>query len=114
MRTGLLILLLLSWVASPAFAAYRVYKIKVEQYNAYGKLERTETVLTTLDPYQYEHYHSGYRWIRVILNDTWYCPGDTGNRRKYCDPPKVKPRGLANYDHEKRYPVPYTRQPVIP
>jgi len=99
-------------------AAYRVYKLKVESYNAKGKLERTEVVLSSLDHFQYEHYYGGYRWMKVQLLDTWYCSGDTAHRR-YCDRPKEPPLSADRvpssvYDHPSRVQLPYSRQPVIP
>jgi hypothetical protein len=85
-------------------AAYRVYKHKVEHYDEKGKKIRTETVLSTLDHVQYEYYHSGYKWMRVQLENTWYCPGDTSGYRSYCPEPKVKNPGQG--------PIPYNRQPI--
>ena len=98
----------------PAAASYRVYQLKIEYYDAYGKLEKTDHVLSILDRLQYEHYYSGYRWSRVTMDDTWYCPGDTGNHREYCPRPKEPVRGPASLAHESRVPLPLNRQPIIP
>lgn len=96
-----------------AQGAFRVYKHRVIHYDAFGNVVKKETVVTTLDYLQYEHYHSGYRWARVEMVDTWYCPGDT-SRRKYCDPPKSQNRIPASLERDKRIELPYNRQPVIP
>lgn len=95
-----------------ALGSYRVHQLKVIQYDAFGKPKKTEVVLSTLDHLQYEHYHGGYRWARVELMDTWYCPGDT-SRKKYCKKPVLKERDIAS-EKEKRTAIPYTRLPVIP
>lgn len=108
MRAALLILLL----CDLAWGSYRVHRLKVRHYDAYGRLKRTEFVLSSLDHVQYEHYHGGYRWDRVELVDTWYCPGDT-SRRRFCPKPKVKDR-LPAALRDTRVPIPYTRQPIIP
>lgn len=98
-----------------AFASYRVYKLRVTQYDISTKKNITRVVTSTLDHLQYESYHAGYGRMKVDLVDTWYCPGDT-SRKKYCDKPKEKDtvRGPAAYNREKRTPLPYNRQPVIP
>lgn len=108
---GLVILLVLA--AFQAHAAFRVYKHRVIHYDAFGNVVKKETVLSTLDHLQYEHYHGGYRWAHVELVDTWYCPGDT-SRRHYCDPPKQRNRVPASLEREKRIEIPYNHQPVIP
>jgi len=95
-------------------ASYRVYQLKIVQYDANGKIDRIYVVMSTLDPFQYENYYAGYRWMHVTLNDTWYCPGDTGHFRKYCPRPIVASRGPSSFDHPKRVDLPYQRQPVIP
>ena len=94
-------------------AAFRVYKLRITHYDAYGNFSKKETVLSTLDHLQYEHYHGGYRWSRVELVNTWYCPGDT-SRRQFCVEPKVKDRVPASLERGKRVGIPYNRQPVIP
>jgi hypothetical protein len=80
-------------------------------------LTKTENVLSTMDHIQYEHYYGGYRWDKVELLDTWYCPGDTSGK-KICDKP-AEPRPLnertpASMERPKRVPLPANRQPVIP
>ena|SRR3989338_8957993 len=99
--------------ALPTHAAFRVYKHRLTHYDAYGNFVKKETVLTTLDHLQYEHYYGGFRWTRVDMVDTWYCPGDT-SRRKFCDPPKERDRVPASLERGKRIELPYNRQPVIP
>lgn len=96
-----------------SFAAYRVYEIKVEHYDTLGTIERTEKVLTTLDPLQYAAFQGGDGRMKVRMQDTWYCPGDT-SRRSYCAKPKVRQRTPASMQHDSRVPLPYNRQPVIP
>ena len=108
MRVLILILLITSL---PAHAAYRLYKLRVTHHDENGKPKKKETVTSTLDPYQYEHYHAGYRWMRVDLLDTWYCPGDT-SRKKPCAKPREPSRLPASMEREKRLPI--NRQPVIP
>ncbi len=98
---------------SPAWAGYRVHQLKVTHYSPKGKVAATEKVLSTLDPYQYEHHHGGFRNMRVVMEDTWYCPGDT-SRQEYCTKPKSSPRrGPASTD-PKRGEIPLNRQPIRP
>jgi hypothetical protein len=104
---------ILTWT-DLAHAGYRVYQLKIEEYNASGKLDKIHLVLSTLDHLQYEHYNAGYGRMRVTLADTWFCPGDTSHFRGYCPPPKVRVRAPASYDPPKRVPLPYNRQPIIP
>jgi hypothetical protein len=105
--------LALALVCPPLWAGYRVHQLKITYYDSKGKAVQTETVLSNLDQLQYEHYHSGYRNMRVELADTWYCPGDT-HRRGYCAKPKIAPtRGTASTD-PKAPQLPYNRQPIIP
>lgn len=109
MRLALLLLLL----APVTEASYRVYKLRVTKYDNRGKALGRASVLSTLDHLQYEHYHGGFKNMRVELEDTWYCPGDT-SRRELCKPLKGTPkRGVASTD-PKRNGLPYYRQPVIP
>lgn len=109
---GVALILFLS--SSLSFAAYRVYELKVEHYDNIGHLERTEKVLTNLDPLQYAAFLGGDGRMKVRMQDTWYCPGDT-SRRAYCAKPKVKSRMPASMQpHDSRVPLPYNRQPVIP
>ena len=105
-------ILLLLVACTTSHASYRAYKLKVIHYTAFGKISHTELVTSILDPYQYEHYHSGYRWDRIEMVDTWYCPGDT-SRKPICNKPRVRE---VDYTAEKdrRVALPYTRQPVIP
>ncbi len=105
--------ILLSVISSSAFAAYRVYEIKVEHYDHSGQMERIEKVLTTLDPLQYAAFQGGDGRMKVRMQDTWYCPGDT-SRRSFCPKPKVQQRQPASLQHDSRAPLPYQRQPVIP
>lgn len=103
-------------------AAYRVYKLKVTQYEATMKRNIVRTLLSTLDHLQYENYNAGYGVQKVVLVDTWYCPGDTRGK-PLCPKPKFKPspsaRDLAShpgaaYDKPKRPEIDFNRQPVIP
>ena len=71
-------------------------------------------LLSSLDHLQWEHVYGGYRWSKVELVDTWYCPGDT-SRRAYCPKPTgVKTRGPASTLDKRGGWLPYDRQPVIP
>ena len=109
-------LVLAAFLALPSFASLRVYQLLVTHYDFAGKKKKEEKVLSLLDPVQFEHYHNGYRWDRVVLVDTWYCPGDT-SRRVYCKKPKVLEapvRGEAVDPRIKRSEIPYNLQPVIP
>ncbi|MBI3296201.1 MAG: hypothetical protein HYZ71_15860 [Deltaproteobacteria bacterium] len=110
---GVRVLLLLSLLTLPAEAAFRVYLLRVTQYDSFGNFVKHQSVMSTLDHLQYEHYHGGYRWSKVELIDTWYCPGDTAHR-KLCDRPKVKDRVPASLERDKRTYLPYNRQPIIP
>ncbi len=94
-------------------AAFRVYKLRLTHYDAYGNFAKKETVLSTLDYLQYEHYYGGYRWTRVEMISTWYCPGDT-SRRAFCEEPKIKQRVPASLERGTRVDLPYNLQPVIP
>lgn len=104
---------MLVFLPAISFGAYRVYEIKVEHYDNFGHLERTESVLTNLDPLQYAAFQGGDGRMKVRMQDTWYCPGDTSHR-VYCAKPRVKQRQPASLEHDKRVPLPYNRQPVIP
>ncbi len=100
-------------LAVSSSASYRVHELKISYYDPSGVPVKTETVLSTLDHLQYEHYHSGFRVIRAELKDTWYCPGDT-SRKKFCEKPKDQAsRGPASTD-PKRISLPLGRQPVMP
>lgn len=107
-----LVLLLLSASAN-SFASYRVHKLKLIYLDASGKVERTAEVLSTLDHYQYEHYHADYGEVKVEMLDTWFCPGDTRLYRKYCEKPKVRERSPSSTNQGTRI-LPYNFQPVIP
>jgi len=95
--------------------AYRVYKLRVVSYNERNRPSTQSAVLTTLDPNQYQNYHSGYGRMEVQLVDTWYCPGDTSFKR-YCSKPKDRrlQRGLASEFAPKRDALPSNLAPVIP
>jgi len=97
------VLLLILLICGNAHASYRAFKLRLRHFDAKGKPLKTEVVTSSLDPSQYEHYHGMYRWTKVELIDTWYCPGDT-SRKKYCPKPKTPDRYLASGD-EKRTPV---------
>ena len=114
-RMLFLITLILYWVSSESiFASYRVYKLRVTQFSYNGQKRGSRIEMSTLDSYQYEHLNGGYRWTRVEMLDTWYCPGDTSHK-KYCKKPKeLRPRQPASLEHPKRSPLPYNLQPVIP
>jgi len=96
-------------------AAYRVYQLKVIHYDERNRPAQRGTVITTLDPYQFEHYQGEFGRVRVQMVDTWYCPGDT-SRQTYCKKPKDKnlQRGPAGIFAPKREPFPYKLAPVIP
>jgi hypothetical protein len=96
-----------------AEAAFRVYQLKIVNFDSSNRVETQQTVLTTLDPWQYENYYAGYRWMTIRMVDTWYCPGDT-SRRVYCAKPKVKNRAPASSVPGQRVELPYNRQPIIP
>jgi len=86
-----------------ASAAYRVYQLKVIFFDEKNKPREPNKILTTLDPYQYEHYHSGYNRLKIELIDTWFCPGDT-HAKSFCKKPKNKllQRGPAGLFAPKR------------
>lgn len=111
MRFGLIIFL--ACLCLPLEASYRVYKLRVSQFDSVGRKRGSRIEHSTLDPIQYESLNGGYRWTRVEMLDTWYCPGDT-SRKKYCAKPKEPVRGPASLDHPKRSNLPYNLQPVIP
>ncbi len=105
---------IVGWLwAFPAQASYRVYQLKVTEYDRAGRKLFARLELSSLDHVQWEHIHNGYGTAKVEFLDTWYCPGDT-SRRHYCPKPKnVKTRGPAS-TLEKRNAIPFNRQPVIP
>ena len=109
---NLTLVFVLLWSAS-SFAAYRVYKLRIENFDAAGRSVANQVVLTTLDIWQYEHYYGGYRWMTLKLVDTWYCPGDTSHKR-YCDKPRVKDRAPSSNSSGQRVTLPYNLQPIIP
>jgi hypothetical protein len=114
-------------IAAPLHASYRVYQLKLEYFDAYGKKERERIEISTLDAVQYENYYGGYSVVRAVMLDTWYCPGDT-SFRKSCEKPGTKTtessvptRGPLSTNPKRRaLPVavpgglPYHLQPVIP
>lgn len=82
-----------------AWAAYRVYKLEVNAFDERNRPLKKQTVLSTLDPLQYENYHGGYGRAVIKLVDSWFCPGDT-SRQGYCSKPKDRkalrePAGLT-------------------
>ena len=112
MRVCILALLLI--LSPQAQASYRLYQLKITYLDSGTKKPRVETVMSTLDPYQWENYNGVYGLAKVEMLDTWYCPGDT-SRHGYCAKPKVNDRTLAStYPGRVRFPYPYNRQPVIP
>lgn len=113
MRMSLLCLGLIL-VCSQAPAAYRVYVLKVEHLDEYGRTERTELTLSHLDPLQYEQYFGGVARERVTMMETWFCPGDTSHHRPYCAPPKKTKNGRRPASADDRTRVPLSRQPVMP
>ena len=114
-------LLLTLGICFDAEAAYRAYKLEVTHFEPSMKKNVTLTVLSVLDHLQYEHYHAGYGLQKVILVDTWYCPGDTRGKA-ICQKPKVRApsasdlaaRPGAAYDKPQRPDIDFNRQPVIP
>lgn len=99
-------------ISLPAQASYRVYQLKLSQFDRRGRILKIHSALSSVDHLQWEHLYGGYRWTKVELVDTWYCPGDT-SRRAYCPKPKgIETRGPAS-TLDKRV-LPYNRQPVIP
>jgi hypothetical protein len=110
MRFILLLALVLTFSVE---ASYRVHQLKLTYYDNQGTVVKEETVLSTLDHLQYEHYHGGFRTVRAQLEDTWYCAGDT-SRKALCPRPAEGPvRGPASSE-PKRNALPIGRQPVIP
>lgn len=71
------------------FASYRVFQLKVISYDEKNKPRKPRTVLSSLDPDQYENYYGGFGRMRIQLVDTWFCPGDTSGK-EYCKKPKDK------------------------
>lgn len=98
-----------------SWGAYRVYKLRVVSFNERNRPNTQNAVLTTLDPNQYQFYHSGFGRMEVKLVDTWYCPGDTSNKN-FCKKPKDRrmQRGPAGEFAPKRDEIPSNWQPVIP
>jgi len=89
-------------ISVPSMAAYRVYQLKVTPLDEKNRPLKTQVRLTTLDPYQYESTH-GFGKVRVVLTDSWFCPGDTSSK-DYCPKPKDKrlQRGPAGLFAPKR------------
>lgn len=112
MRLVILALLVL-FSLQEARASYRLYQLKVTYLDSGTKKSRDQTILTTLDPYQWENYYGEWSLVKVEMLDTWYCPGDTSYHR-YCDKPKVNDRVPASSTYPPRFRLPYNRQPVIP
>ena len=97
-----------------AQGSYRVYKLRVRHYDQTAKKKINRVVLTVMDPVQYESFNGGPRNMKVELEDTWYCPGDTSSKR-YCKKPKERvERTPASLDYPKRIKLPRNLQPVIP
>lgn len=105
--------LCLLFLPGPLEASYRVYRLEATRLAYDGRpTGKPYVLLTTLDPIQYEQFTGAGSRVRARLLDTWFCPGDTGRFRPYCEKPRVKDRAPATED--KRVPLPYERQPVIP
>jgi len=71
------------------FAEYRVYQYFVKD-NLTKKQNDSILVTSSLDPVSYVAYHGGNQAIGIDLLRTWICPGNTGNKRDYCDGPYNK------------------------
>lgn len=99
MRRTLLILAV--FLSVRALAAYRVYQLLVTRYDVKGKPVHREVVLTNLDAEQWGSYHGTDDRLRVEMQDTWYCPGDTAGR-DYCSRPKLGGRQPAGLVHPSR------------
>lgn len=84
-------------------ASYRVFQLKVTSYDEKNRVQKTNKILSSLDPYQYEHYHGGYGRMKVEMIDTWFCPGDT-HSKDFCKKPKnqLLQRGPAGVIAPKR------------
>ena len=114
MKNGWLFILLLHCLGSSAWASYRVYQLRLRHYDQIGKKKIDRVVLSFMDPRQYEAFHGGPATLQVDMVDTWYCPGDT-SQKKYCKKPKEPAaRWPANLEHPKRTKLPYHLQPYIP
>ncbi|NBX68441.1 MAG: hypothetical protein EBR01_05695 [Proteobacteria bacterium] len=102
---------MISWTAQ---GSYRVYQLRVRHYDQTAKKKINRVVLTVMDPVQYLSFNGGPRTMKVDLQDTWYCPGDTSGKR-YCKKPKEPvDRGPASLDYPKRTKLPRNLQPVVP
>ncbi len=78
----------------PAFAAYRVFELRITPVGAKGRSGPSRMVQTTLDPNQYPAYYSSGQ-ERVEMIGSWYCPGDT-SRRDLCPKPKPQKKKSQN------------------
>jgi len=106
--------LVFALMVSKTHASYRVFQLRVRHYDQTAKKKIVRTLLTVLDPVQYESFNGGPNVMKVEMLDTWYCPGDT-SRKRYCKKPKEPlERGPASLDHPKRTKLPRNLQPVIP
>jgi hypothetical protein len=95
-------ILLITVLCVESKAAYRVYQLEVTALDERKKPQKKQVVLSILNQFQYENYH-GYGTMRVVLVDSWFCPGDT-SKEEYCKKPKNKAlqRGPAGLLAPKR------------
>ena len=96
-------ILLALFICGAAHAGYRVYVLKLKEYDAYGHVQKVDQVTSTLDPFQYEHYYGGYRWYQVNLVEYLVLPARHSHFRKYCEKPKVQVRGPASLDPQSEW-----------
>jgi TatA/E family protein of Tat protein translocase len=97
-----------------ADAAYRVFKLKVTTYDPKNRPKKVRIVLSTVDHLQYQYFYNVALTEKVELLDHWYCPGDTGNYRALCKPPKEKKTAGRKPASAGEIQLPLNRQPIIP
>jgi hypothetical protein len=74
-----------------ASAEYRAYQYIVKSNDPYAVATRAKSqyIVSTLNPQNYQSYHGG-SFVTVDLLRTWICPGYTGRGQKICDHPYDK------------------------
>jgi len=78
-------------ISASAQAEYRAYQYIVKSNDPYAVATKAKSqyIVSTLNPQNYQSYHGG-SFVTVDLLRTWICPGYTGRGQKICDHPYDK------------------------
>lgn len=87
----LLIIASIFMIPDTSRAEYRAYQYIVKSNDPYAVATKAKSqyIVSTLNPQNYQSYHGG-SFVTVDLLRTWICPGYTGRGQKICDHPYDK------------------------